>query len=403
MEKRIAVIEITNREVRLIIGDVVNDKPVVLYQTSRPINGLISRGEILDENTLSQIIASLGNIADEKMKTRLRVSEATLILPPSGLSVYQTDKTTNVVSSNSIIESIDIQNVISLVVKEEIPGGNEIVDIVPDYFLIQSGRTQEPPLGKTSNFLTLKCKIYALPARIIRSYRKVLESANIRAKRLFVSPYGTIELVKQTNEFPKDYFLIDMGAQTSSISLVGNHSLFASNTFTLGGEDLINYVAEEFQIPFDDAHELVEIYGINERKLTYRPVIASAIINGVQVQYSPDDLNRVIIDFFANSYFKQLDVALKNLVEEYSRDSLGSLPIIFTGGFSKLHGFDRLAKEKFAIHQSINYLEPDVIGARNASLSSLVGALLASSKYKGTLSDQRARVSPVDRVDANQQ
>ena len=108
MEKRIAVIEITNREVRLIIGDIVNDKPVVLYQTSRPITGLIARGEIIDETTLSQIIASVGNIADEKMKTRLRVSEATLILPPSGLSVYQTEKTTNVVSSNSIIESIDI-------------------------------------------------------------------------------------------------------------------------------------------------------------------------------------------------------------------------------------------------------------------------------------------------------
>ena len=401
MEKRIAVIEITNREVRLIIGDVVNDKPVVLYQTSRPITGLIARGEIIDETTLSQIIASLGNIADEKMKTRLRVSEATLILPPSGLSVYQTEKTTNVVSANSIIESIDIQNVISLVSKESIPGGNEIVDIVPDYFMIQSGRMKEPPLGKTSNFLTLKCKIYALPERIIASYRRVLENANIRAKRTFVSPYGTIELAKQTNEFPKDYFLIDMGAQTSSISLVGSHSLFASNTFTLGGEDLVQYVSESFQITFDDAHELVELYGINERKLTYRPIIAKAIINGVQVEYSPEDLNNVIVEFFANSYFKQLDVAMRNLVEEYSRDSLASLPIIFTGGFSKLHGFDRLAKEKFVNHQSINYLEPDVIGARHASLSALVGALLASSKYKGTLSDQKARVSPVDRVPTN--
>ena len=38
MEKRIAVLEITNRVVRLVIGDVVNDKPVILYQTSQLVN-----------------------------------------------------------------------------------------------------------------------------------------------------------------------------------------------------------------------------------------------------------------------------------------------------------------------------------------------------------------------------
>ena len=403
MEKRIAVIEISNREVRLIIGDVVNEKPVILYQTSRPITGLISRGEIVDMTTLSQIIASLSNIADEKIKTRLRVAEATIIVPPSGLSVYQADKTTNVVSQMSIIETIDIQNVISLVLKEAIPGGNEIVDVIPDFFQTKNGKSITPPLGEESNFLTLKCKIHTLPSRIVEQYKEVVENAGVRAKRIFVSPYAIIELAKQTNEFPKDYFLVDMGAQTSNISLVGSHTLYASNSFTLGAEDLINYVKDEFQIPFDEAQELIELYGINERQLTFRPVIASTIIDGVSITYSPEDLNNVIVDFFVNQYFRQFDVTLKKIVEEYSRDSLNSLPIIFTGGFSKLHGFDRLAKEKFSDHQSINYLEPDVIGARGASYSALVGALIASSKYKGNLSDQRARVAQVDRVETKEE
>ena len=403
MEKRLAIIEISNREVRLVIGNVVNDKPVILYQTSRPITGLISRGEIQDFNTLTQIVASLANIEDAAIKTRLRVTDATIILPASGLSVFQADKTTNVVSSTSIIETIDIQNVISLVMKEAIPGGNEIVDIIPDYFITETGKFQQPPVGEKSNFLRLKSKVHTLPHRIVSQYRQVVEQAGIRPKRLFVAPYGIIELAKQANEFPKDYFLVDMGAQVSNISLVGNHSLYASMSFTLGGEDLVEFVAQEMQISNDEAREIVELYGINERQLTYKPIIAKAIINGVQVKYGPDDLNRIIIDFFSESYFKQLDVVIEQIIADYSKDNLASLPIVFTGGFSSLHGFDKLAKEKFSSNQSLHYLEPDALGVRNPSFSALVGALLASSKYKGTLSDQRARVATVDRVDNKQQ
>ena len=403
MEKRLAIIEISNREVRLVIGNVVNDKPVILYQTSRPITGLISRGEIQDFNTLTQIVASLTNIEDAAIKTRLRVTDATIILPASGLSVFQADKTTNVVSSTSIIETIDIQNVISLVMKEAIPGGNEIVDIIPDYFITETGKFQQPPVGEKSNFLRLKSKVHTLPHRIVSQYRQVVEQAGIRPKRLFVAPYGIIELAKQANEFPKDYFLVDMGAETSNVSLVGNQTLFASTSFTLGGEDLVQYVAQSMQISDDDARELVELYGINERELTFKPIIAKSIINGVEVKYGPDDLNRIIVEFFVDYYFKQFDVVLEQIMKDYSRDNLSTLPIVFTGGFSSLHGFDKLAKEKFASNQSIHYLEPDAIGARSRSFSAIVGALIASSKYKGTLSDQRARVAQVDRVETKQE
>ncbi len=403
MEKRLAVIEITNREVRLIIGDVVNDKPVILYQTSRPIPGLISRSEIIDDATLTQIISSLANIEDPKIRMRLHITDATIILPASGLAVFGADKTTNVVSPTSIIQTIDIQNVISLIEKEAIPGGNAIVDIIPDCFITETQKFAEPPVGKKSNFLRLRAKVHTLPTRVIEQYKNAIERAGIRAKRIFVAPYGIIELAKQMNEFPKDYFLVDMGAETTTISLVGNQSLFASTSFTLGGDDLVTFTAQEMQISNDEAREIIELYGINDRELSFKPTIARATINDVPVKYSLDDLNRIIVDFFKDFYFKQFDVVLKQITDAYSKENLSVLPIVFTGGFSSLHGFDKLAKEKFANNQSIHYLTPNAIGVRSPSFSALVGALIASSKYKGTLSDQRARVAQVDRVETKQE
>ena len=56
-----------------------------------------------------------------------------------------------------------------------------------------------------------------------------------------------------------------------------------------------------------------------------------------------------------------------------------------------MFGFENLAKEKFENSASLHYLEPKCIGARDTSFSAGVGAIFASSKYKGSLSDTRTK------------
>lgn len=391
--KQYAVIEITNTVARLVVGNVLDNNPVIVYSTERPIEGLVTRGEIADFNGLVDVLANMRKISDEALRLRLTISEASVIVPPLGLEIFQTDKTTNVVSPTSIIEAIDIQNVLSLVQKERVTSGSEIVDIIPDFFVLeQTGTFVEPPIGQKSNTLSLRAKVHSMPSRVIDDYKRVVESAGIHVRRLMVSSYATMEYLKSAKLSPNNYLIMDMGAGSTTLSLVGGNCLFNSNVILLGGNDLSLQIADEFDIDPLKATELMELYGISDRELSFDPIISSGISDK-----SVTDLNKVIEEFFREFYFKQLDVGLATLLTGYSK-RVAQLPIIVTGGFSKLKGVQKLLQEKFKENESVTFISPHVVGARNPKYCASLGALVVSTHYKGTLSDQRARVSPVERV-----
>lgn len=401
--RSIAVIEITNKVARLVVGNVLNDQLYIVYTTERPIEGMVARGEIVDFNGLVNVIKTFQVIQDPNLHLRFTIPEVTVIVPPLGLEVFQADKTTNIVSPTSIIEQIDISNVISLVNKEKVSNGSEIVDIVPDVFITDSNTAYEvPPVGQKSNSLTLKAKVLVMPSHVIEQYKRVIETAGIRTRRVLVSPYALTQLARSDMALPQNYLLFDMGAATTTVSVVGHKSLVASNVLMLGGNDLALQIADEFEIDPLQATELMELYGLSTRELAFDPIIINGVNRlGEAKSFTTKDLNEVINDFLENYYFKQLDVVLTTLLTGYSQKAF-QLPVIIAGGFSNLKGFKEILTKKFAEHESIHFLTPTSVGIRDARYSCAAGALIASSKYRGALSDQRAKVSQIERVDSKE-
>ena len=397
MENYISALEISDTEIRLAVGYVTENKVNLIHVAQRPIIGLVSHGEILDFQTLSSIVASMKEFKDETTKEKITINEVSLVLPSLGLNVFQSSKTTNIVSPYLQIATIDIENVVSLVQKEPIPNGSEIVDIIPDSFVLAEGRSFiNPPINEKSNNITIRAKIHTLPARIVSDYKRVVEKAGIKVRRMCVNSYAICELAKYCDEIPQSFILVDMGADITNVTLIGNSSPFETVSFMQGASSLIDKVGEKFGLPYSDALELIAKYGLDERPLSYKPVIATTFVNGHETQHDPDSLNSIIKEFFNEEYFGKFDVAFDTLMKGYP-DNVRNLPIVFAGGLSKMFGFDGLVKEKFKTNASIHYLEPSCIGARDTSYCAIVGAIFASSKYKGSLSDTRLKANQLER------
>jgi cell division protein FtsA len=391
MENYISAIEISDTKVRLAVGYFKDNKINLIHIAERPIRGLVNHGEIVDFQTLSSIILSMKEFKDETTKQRFTINEVTLVLPSYGLNIYQSTKATNVVSPYSLIATIDIENVVSLVQKEALPSGSEIVDIIPDSFILEKGRSFiNPPINERSNNITIKAKIHTLPSRIVNDYRRVLEGARIKLRRLCVSSYALCELARYDSEIPQSYILVDIGAEITNVSLIGNCSPFETVSFMCGADDLISKVEEKFGLSYEDSLELLKKYGLDERPLTFKPVIATSVVNGLQTENDPESLNVIIKSFFKEEYFDKFNACYETLMKGYP-DSVRNLPIVFCGGLTKMFGFEGLAKEKFESNASIHYLEPKCIGARDTTYSAVIGAMFASAHYRGSLSDIRMK------------
>jgi cell division ATPase FtsA len=212
-----------------------------------------------------------------------------------------------------------------------------------------------------------------------------------------VNSYAICELGKYDEEIPQSYILADFGADVSNVSLVGNSAVFETISYLSGGNDLIQKISNKLGLSYDESLELIRKYGLDERPLTYKPTIATSFVNGIETRHDPESLNEIIKEFFNDEFFVKFDAAYETLMKGYP-DNIRNLPIVFTGGFTRMIGFDGLAKEKFVNNASIHYLEPSCIGARNTSFCAVIGAIYASSKYKGSLSDTRLKASTIQRV-----
>lgn len=396
MEKPTAAIEISSAEIKLVVGYEIDGQPIVLYAMRKPIDAFVERGQIVNLIGLIDALREIKEIKDATAKLKLTISETILLLPPLGLEVYQSDKTTNVVSPTGTVEAIDISNVVSLVRKEVIPHGGQIIDIVPDAFALDNGvALSSQPLGEKSNSLSISAKIHALPFSVIENFRRAFKEADIVVKRALVAPHAATYLLAQDLALPTSYLLIDMGAEVTTVSLIGDRTLFSSTYFEKGGKDLTTAIMASLNLPFDEAEKLKRRYGIDHRSMSFYPTIAQSVdIEGVEKQYTTEDLNRVT-EQFVYDYLVSLKQAINSLMSGYDKKYL-KMPFVISGGLGRLSGLDELIIEAFPDNK-IHFCIPKAIGARHQTYVNTLGAILANNRYQSYLEEDRPVVTPLTR------
>ena len=396
MEKLTACFEISSDSIKVLIGYELGGVPVVLYRKKKEVPGLIKEGQIADPNGLVRSLAELHNLDDPAAHLRISISEICFILPPIGLVVYVSDKTTNVVAPTNEIAKIDISNVISLVKKEAIPGGNTIVDIIPDEFVLDDGsRYNTPPLGVKSTSITIKAKIHALPEAVSTTYNRLVNQAGFRVKKSGVSTYCIAELLKCYKDLPSSYVLIDMGGRLTTASLVGDGAPYSSASFYSGGDDLTEEIAQAFDCSLTTAEKLKCEYGFREKIRAYDPPLPLGEGEGGGEEFHQSHLNEIIRNHY-EQYGTVLGNAVKSLLSKY-RGQFDTLPVIITGGASLLHGIGPFLEAALP-RRPIHYFVPRSIGARDPGYSALLGLLITSGKYVGSLEDNYHGMGSVSRV-----
>ncbi len=397
MVKNVAALEICSDKVKFAVGYSSNNKTNLLYYSEKELpSGSLYQGDIKNEEAVSKVLKTLTSFDDEALRLKVDTDEISLLLPALGFEVYRTNKTTNVVSTESIINELDINNVMSLVKKEAIPSGNLVVDIIPDFFMTSSGECfTNPPLQKHSASISIEAQIHTLPGRVITSYQRTTQAADFRVRRSIVSPFCVSELIKTNASYPESYLLLDMGESLSTLSLVGKGCLYGSVLFALGGKKLSETLATSLGLTLLDAEALKKKYGYNLRKRSFSTPLMVKEKSFPKEQVSQEKINLSIAGYFRN-FDGMLVNAIESLGKKAGPNAVSSLPIIYTGGASSLYGIEELLKMGLPNSKFIHFV-PDVIGGRDPAMSNILGAIATSGEYHGTLEDHYHGVSALTR------
>ena len=383
MKNAVTVIEISHRFIKILIGKYFNGKVIVDYVRKIPINQIVENGAIKDKMTLLDIIAKNNPLNDEVYHINELLDNIVLVLPPYGLEIYETSQLTTVASPEKIVSYQDIRTLFSIISNKKLPVDNELIDIIPEFYMTDNKEKHHlPPVGKQSRDIALYCSVYTLPKRINADYSSVITSSGIKISHKMVSTYAIKELLSTYKDLPKEYFLVDIGASSTTVSIVGANRLLATRSFAFGGDHITERIIESFNINESEAENIKKLYGYDLRKMEFAYPIVK---NNAGKTFYREDLNRIIVSALDN-FVSSFETSSEKLATLYKATNYKDLPIYIVGGASKLHGLLDYLKPKMG-KENIYLLTPNNIGARDPSLFACLGAVVVHSNHPGMLEE----------------
>lgn len=397
----ISALEITNSCLRLAVGFLSKDgTPCLICYREVPLApGVVSNWAILDQDALVTALQSFHDIQDESTGLHITPQNLCVVLPPRGFLIYQVQKATTLVGGDTV-GSVDVTNCLSLIRQEKLPETEStIVDIVPDFFVAGNAKYAYPPLGQKGTQLTITAKLHTLPKETLATFRAVVESAGFRVYRTAVAPYCASELLTTMHGYPDTYFLLDFGAEFTSLSAIGQNSVIRSRFFAKGSANLSRQIAEELDLPFTEANWLKERYGYDLAEHRYTMSLLGPNGASLSKKVGQKELNAAILHYFEQQYNPNLVPAIGEVATN-KETAFRDCPILITGGGAELRGIGSLLAP--VLQQRTLYgVLPSVLGARTPKATNVLGMIVAEGKHKTSESDIYRGVSTLSRESAS--
>ncbi len=383
--KRYAALEITSKCVRLVYGFVQDEKVYVLHALESSCSAL-ERGLVVESDSLIAAIKGVISTASESLGG-IKMRDVVLAIPPLSLDWKLQNASTNTINPEGKICQMDINNCISQLKKVKFGDGFKVYDVIP-YKYVLDGRenSSESPIGKTAQNLTMYATVYALAETYVEKFVKVVETAGLRVKQVTSSPLVTsiyLDNVDEVQSISSNYYLLNIGGDITTFTKIENKTIITKNQCIGFGSDKISqYMSEKLNITFKEATLLKEKYGIDEE-----PGFKVNVFKNITIK----DINVTI-----KECLKLLIDKIKQVINEWNDSDNKFLPLVITGGGSRLNGLKELLDEELGVNV-ISYT-PYSFGARNQSYQVCLGLIKYADRYVQIDSDDSFTNTIISRV-----
>jgi cell division protein FtsA len=253
-------IDIGTSRIAAIVGEVNNFNQIeIICSSSCKCSGIKKTKIINEEEVSNSLIKVLDKIEDE---SGLRVNSAYVTIPGKYTTIVQNTITKEARDKYSGISLRDVQTAIMQVKDIDIPEGKVSIDIVPDKFVLDTGKTTEDPIGSLSSNFTLKAQVILADKEYVRQISSIFKKAGIDVDGLVPTTLAQRNLILDSNELHDNVMILDIGAGNTDIGIFESSSYVYTNTIPLGGSSITNDIALVLNISEEEADKLKRQYGL---------------------------------------------------------------------------------------------------------------------------------------------
>lgn len=253
-------IDIGASKISLVVGEVNNFNQIeVICNASKKSNG-IKKDKIVDENALADVISSIVKDAEKEMN--MKINSAYITIPGKYVTIIQNSVTKEAKDKYSGISSRDVSNALMQAKDINIPEGKQLIDIVTNNFILDSGKVIEDPVGAFSKSFTLNAQILLADKEYIRIMSNVFKRVDIDIDGMIpVTLAERKTILDETDQ--KDYvMLLDIGAENTDIGIFEGEMFKYTNSIPIGGQNITNDIKLILNISNEEAEKLKKQYSL---------------------------------------------------------------------------------------------------------------------------------------------
>lgn len=333
-------IDIGTTKICVIIAQQLDaDRIEVLGVGKAPSHGL-KKGVVVD---VAKTIYSIKRAVQEaELMAGIKVESAYIGI--SGAHIHSLNSQGVVPIKHGDIRATDIESVLAAAQAIPIPEGQQILHVLPQYYVIDGREKVQDPFGMHGIRLEVEAHIILGAVSSVQNLIKCCEAADVKVADVILEQLASADAVLSQDECELGVGVLDIGGGTADLALYQHGSIRHTMVLPVAGNHFTNDVAIGLRTTIDDAERIKREYGIASMHLLEldEPIEVEMVQGGAKAIVLQSELVRII---------EPRTRELLSLVHDeiVKRKLVSFIPsgMVLTGGGSLLKGIKDVAEEIF--------------------------------------------------------
>jgi len=260
----------------------------------------------------------------------------------------------------------------------DIPKDYDVLHVLPYNFKVDDQSNIEDPFNMNASRMEVEAHIIVAQKSSLSNLKKAIVSAGLDIESIVLDSYASSIATMTEDERKLGVAVLDLGGQTSSITILKGNSVRYNNFLPVGSDHITNDISIALHTPLSVAEKVKIQYGdlieVSEDELELPIIGDNNNTNIIPL--------KIVHDVMVARVEELLFVLSKYLDRSDLRDRIGS-GIILTGGLTKLKHLREFAQSIFP-GVSVRIAKPTVLKGlfdelKDPSNSTVIGLLLYKS------------------------
>jgi cell division protein FtsA len=326
----------------------------------------IRKGVIVN---IDSTVMTLSQVLKEAMNLSGRTIDY-LVVGVTGAHIQAVSSHGMVPIRDQEVKTSDIQRAIEAASAVNIPLDREVVQVIPQEFIIDSQDGIHEPLGMYGKRLEVNLQLMTGSITPLENIRRCLSKTGLKAHHFISSPLASARAVAATDEKEAGVCVVDIGSASTDLAVFQDGALSWIRSLPIGGMHLTNDLAVGLKTTLQEAQKLKHLYGC----LYHSELDEQIEIPGLS-GCEPRIIERRMLSTILQPRIDEILTLVRNELAKEGVDEALPSGIIITGGVAHLKGLMQAAERVFRLPVRIG--KPTGLGGLSDMVSSPAYSTLA--------------------------